>query len=177
MKNLITLLNDAKAILDSLNIPYGRVRIYANARYTRKWGTCTYMGGNLYKIEIATRLLKDDVSYEATMDTVIHELLHAYKNRMCHTGDWKKCAEIVNKAYPQYHIKRCTSAAEKGFNTETYIMESVKYVITCEGCGTKNYYRRKSKVVQYIMKYPKTHGCRCSKCGCGRFTVDCLTDN
>lgn len=175
MKNIIALLDDAKEILDTLNIPYGRVRIYANARFTRKWGMCTYMGNNMYKIEIAGRLLKDDVSYEATMDTVIHELLHAYKDRMCHTGEWKRCANIVNKAYPQYNIKRCTSAAEKGFDTETYIKEQIKYTIICEGCGTKNYYRRKSKVVQYIMQYPNTHGCRCGKCGGKRFTV--LTNN
>ena len=170
MKNVINLLNDAKAI------PYGRVRIYANARYTRKWGTCTYVGGNMYRIEIAGRLLQDDVSYEATMDTVIHELLHAYKNRMCHTGEWKRCANLVNKAYPQYNIKRCTSAAEKGFDDENYIKETVKYVVTCDTCGTKNYYKKKGKVVQYIMKYPNTHGCMCQKCGGRKFTVECLTD-
>lgn len=176
MKNLNTLLNDAKAILDSLDIPYGNVIIYENKRFKRKWGNCRWDSSTQkYIIQISSRLLQDNVPYEAAMDTIIHELLHAYTGRMCHTGDWKICANMVNKAYPQYNIKRCTSAEEKGLDVENYIQETTKYIITCKKCGVKNYYRKKSKVVRYIMDYPHTHGCKCSVCGGRFFTVEDLT--
>ncbi len=169
MKNVNTLLQDAKDILDDLNIPYGTIyQVTVNSRATGRWGRCTrHPRYNNYTIEISSRLLKDDVSYEAAMDTMIHELLHAYKNRMCHTGDWKKCANIVNTNYPQYNIKRCTSAEEKGI---TLNVSAYKFKITCKTCGVVSYTKRETKVVK-LLKRGST-ACTCRKCNGHTFKVE-----
>ena len=38
--------------------------------------------------------------------TLIHELLHTVPGGQCHTGEWKKWANIVNEK-TDYHIRRC----------------------------------------------------------------------
>ena len=170
MKNLNTLLEDAKAILDDLNIPYGKIHELKTLTGKGTWGRCTYHKWyDNYTISLNVILLNDDVSYESAMDTMIHELLHADKDRMCHTGEWKRCANLVNKNYPQYTIKRCTSAEEKGISN--YVQTKAKYVVTCDKCGTKNYYAREGKIVKILKKFPKTSSLRCGKCGGHEFTV------
>lgn len=173
MKNLEILVQDTKDILDELNIVYGPiVNVTVNYRAKSRWGRCkrTYAG---YEIEISSVLMEDSVSWEAAMDTMIHEFLHANKDRMCHTGEWKKCANIVNREFPQYHIERATSAEEKGIVTSN-VEEGYKYIITCDGCGLSNSYRKKSKTVTNISRNPKNSGYRCSKCGSTKFTVKCI---
>ena len=173
MKNLDILIEDTKDVLDELNIPYGPiVSVTINYRAKSRWGYCkrTCTG---YEIQIASILMEDKVSWEAAMDTMIHEFLHAYKGRMSHTGEWKRLAELVNREFPQYHIERATSAAEKGIPTSA-IEEGYKYTIVCDGCGICNKYRKKTKTVTHIMNNPKNSGYYCNKCGSKKFTVKCI---
>lgn len=168
MKNLYRLLANAMTILDELNIPYGTIDECVTFSKRRYWGVCSKVAGktNTYKISINDELLQDDVTYESTMNTLVHELLHAYPGRMCHTGEWKRCANIVNEHYPKFQISRCTSSYAKGIEHHEYSRRKaqVHYLVRCNGCGRIHTYARKGAVVQLIMKYPNNHGCRCS-CG------------
>ena len=172
MKNLDILIEDTKDVLDELNIPYGPiVSVTINYRAKSRWGYCkkTHAG---YEIQIASILMKDDVSWESAMNTMIHEFLHAHKNRMCHTGEWKRLAELVNREFPQYHIERTTSAAELGVS-EKEIKKRFKYSIVCNRCGITSNYMRKTQTVSTIMAKPINSSYRCSSCGCHDFTVNC----
>lgn len=166
------LFKDAKDILDSLGIPYSdRINLTVNSRAKSRWGCSKqrFISGHYYyTLEISSMLLGDDVSYLAAMDTMIHELLHCHFKHRGHTGEWKRCAEMVNKAYPQYNIKRCTSAEEKGMTD----IRQFKYAITCERCGTVSEYQRYSKIVKLVETQPGR--CRCGKCRSAKLKVEVL---
>lgn len=175
MKNINILLQDAKDVLDDLNIPYGRiVSVTVNSRATGRWGRCTSIGNMCYKIEISNALLDDSVTWESALNTMIHELLHAYPGRMCHTGEWKKCAERVNKEYyPLYNIKRTNSAAELGVNLENQVA-SYRYTVSCTNCGAKSYFKKRTKVVQYLSEHDYNYAYCCAKCGSHNLAVTVL---
>ena len=158
---------DACDILDSLDIEYGPIRkVTVNSRAKTRWGQCRHdLAEDYYDIEINSVLLT--ASYRALMDTLLHELLHAHEDRFCHTGEWKRCADLVNGCY-MYNIKRATSAAEKNIDMNQII--NYKYKITCNICGNVNMYARKSKIVKMIMRNP--YSCRCGKCDGTDFTVE-----
>lgn len=161
---------DACDILDNLNIEYGPIGdVTVNSRAKTRWGQCCYSKfEDIYNIEISSRLLQQNVSYTAVMDTVIHELLHCHEDRMCHTGEWKRCADLVNK-YFGYNIKRTADAAEKDIENERISM--AKYIITCNSCGHVNGYLKKGKIVKILLKRPKGV-CKCAICGNSDFTVE-----
>ncbi len=169
-KRLERFYEDACDILDSLNIEYGPIGdVTVNTRAKTRWGQCCYSRfEEIYNIEISSRLLESDVAYTDVMDTVIHELLHCHEDRMCHTGEWKRCANLVNASYG-YNIKRTANAAEK--NIENERISKAKYIITCNSCGAVNGYLKKSKVVKLLLKQPKGI-CRCAICGNSDFTVE-----
>ena len=168
-------IQDTKDVLDDLGIEYGPVeRVEVNFTAKCRWGRCAYNRvRGTYSIEISSRLLVEGVEWEAMLNTLIHEYLHAHKDRMCHTGEWKRCANLVNREYPCYNIKRCTSSEEKGFS-EAEIESQYKYRIICDRCGTVSKYRKKSKIVSLIMRQSKGSSCRCGKCGSNNFTVESL---
>lgn len=169
-KRLIRFFEDACDILDNLNIEYGPVgEVTVNTRAKTRWGQCRYSKfEDIYDIEICSRLLESDVSYEDIMDTMIHELLHCHKDRMCHTGEWKRCADLVNKYYG-YDIQRTASSSEKNIANDRINM--AKYVVTCNGCGSVSGYLKKGKVVKILMKKPNGT-CKCAICGSDSFTVE-----
>lgn len=161
-KNINVLVEDAKAILDDLDIKYGPIsEVKVSSRMTRTFGTCQYnKRTGVYRIKISSRLMVEDVPYEIALDTMVHELLHAYKNRMCHTGEWKACANKVNANYPQIHIQRCASEEE----SKAVDAITAKYKIVCKDCGTACYYTRKSRIVRLFIKHPTNKWCSCGKC-------------
>lgn len=161
MKDLMKLAAECKEELDAIDIPYRTVRNWiVNSRAQCRWGLCKYVSEGVYDIQISARLLKDDVPDISAKNTIIHELLHTVKGGNGHKGKWKEYAEQVNRAYPQYNIKRTTSSEEKGVpqtkrTTRNY---EVKYEIRCTRCGGSVYRRKASSVVQHPERY------RCMKC-------------
>ena len=116
MKDLLKLVRECKEELDAIGIEYRTVRNWTvNTRSKRRWGQCKVVSSDVFDINISVRLLADQVSDTAAKDTIIHELLHTVEGCLKHTGKWKALAEKVNRAYPQYHIKRATTEEEKGF--------------------------------------------------------------
>ena len=170
IKNIKTLYLDAMDIMDELGIKTGKIQsVLWNSRLRSVWGRCTYNRKfNTYKIELNPILAGDDVSWEDAMNTMIHEVLHAHKDRMCHTGEWKRCAELVNKEYPIYNITRCTSAEEKGVADK--MTRTANYTVKCNQCGHTYTYTRAGKVVKLIQTYPTNHGCRCV-CGSSNLSL------
>lgn len=168
MKDINTLFEDAMEIMREMNIEVDTITSVAwNSRLRTVWGRCTRNNRtNTYSITLNPILADEAVTWEDAMNTMIHEVLHAHKDRFCHTGEWKRCANMINREYEIYHISRLTSAEEKGVADKMMQihMQNVKYTIRCEGCGSLSYYKKAGKVVQRLMRYPTAHGCRCS-CG------------
>lgn len=159
IKNINTMYFEALDICNELNIKTGKItNVTWNNRLRAVWGRCIYhRRTNTYSIELNPILAGDDVSWEDAMDTMIHEVLHAHKNRMCHTGEWKYYAQLISKEYPLYNITRCTSAEEK--NVADKIARSYKYTITCMDCGRETKYQREGRIVKLVRRYPGS--CRC----------------
>lgn len=175
MNTLKPVIKDAENILKSLNIEYGPINdIIINSRAKSRWGCCRYNTKTRdFTIELNAELLHAD--YTALMNTLIHELLHAHESRFKHghRGLWKIYADKINRYYPQYNIKRCTSAEEKGLTNDyrSHRNETYKYVIVCDGCGEVSRYKRKSSVVTTILANPKHSSCRCITCKSHSFTI------
>ena len=162
MKDIRKLGSQCMADLASINIPYGKVRLWVvNCRAKARWGLCKKRPDGYYEIEIAEALLRDDVDDVAVKNTIIHELLHTCPGSFKHTGRWKQYADKVNRLLPQYNIKRTTSAEEKGI--EVRRKEPIyRYILRCCSCG-KEFKRQKKTSVN---EHPEHYRCTCG----GKFT-------
>lgn len=159
-KNIDTLLQEALDVCEDLNIEVGNIiNIKWNNRLKSVWGRCICRSGD-YRIELNPILAEEIISWEDAMNTVIHEVLHAHPDRFCHTGEWKKCANLVNRNFPIYHICRCTSAEEKGVADR--MRPTANWKVTCMNCGYSCTYMRAGSVVKTLQTNPA--GCRCGVC-------------
>jgi len=133
--------------------------IIINNRATSFWGRCSRVKGttNTYKIEVTSRLLTATEPM-AVKETIMHEVLHGCKNGMTHKGDWKKYAAIVNRDYG-YHVKRCTSAKEKGVEEKSRNRLEYKYEVWCTKC---NKLIAKRKKASELVINPRRY--RCAHC-------------
>lgn len=169
-EKLYEAVEEGKRILDSLNIEYGVIdNVIINSRAKNRLGQCSKnCVTGTYTIEISMALITNDVPYNVLLETVLHELLHAHKNRMCHTGEWKRCAERVNSVYG-FNIKRTFNYKEHGLERPKV---GYKYVVACASCGATAHYQRETKVVKTIKANPKTTLYECRKCGKHDFVVE-----
>lgn len=148
MKSIYKVYSDCCAICFSFDIPIAdEIHLKINTRAKRRWGLCRYISRGVYEIEISDRLLNDDVSEEATFNTMIHELIHTCPDCMNHGKEWKKWADVINRN-TNYNIKRTTSYAEKGVEPP-----APKYIVGCRTCSHKWYYNRAGAVVQNFAYY------------------------
>lgn len=136
-----------------------------NTRAKSRWGLCKKNPDGSYSIQIASQLLVDDrVSEVALKTTMIHEILHTTKGGMCHTGNWKKYAQLMNETYG-YNIKRITPGSEKGVEDREIKAKPAKYLLVCRYCGQKIYRRQQCKLTKYYKNYS------CGICGKSRAFV------
>ena len=165
MKDLQKYFKECIDELDVIGIPYGNItEVAVNYRAKSRWGQCKKVGKN-YKININSDLLHDDASEKGLKETIIHEILHTCPRCMCHTGEWKRLASLVNGCYG-YNIKRCNNAADKGmedfYNNHTEITEArhmeYKYYFRCTGCGQIIKRKKESKFTKNYTNY------RCGAC-------------
>lgn len=144
--------------LDKLKIPYAkRIEWKINTR-AQRWGRCRRFADGSYEIQVNVSLFAED-AFNGLKNTIIHELLHTCPDCMCHTGLWKKYADMVNAAYG-YGIKRTSSAEEKNTENlnESTRFEIPKFRLECVDCGSgKNFYRN-TKAVKNYQYY------RCGRC-------------
>ena len=119
-----------------------------NSKGQNTYGRCRQVGDRKYDIYINQELSKK----EDIINTVIHELLHAYYFPDGHKGRWKVAALKVSEATP-YCITRCSN---KKLNTQPKKV----YILTCHKCG-KIVARR--LVSSKIIQHPNFYTSRC--CG------------
>lgn len=158
MKNIEYLkkeLEVCKQMAAESNIKIGKIRdIKINTRAKKRWGLCSYTS-NGFIIEISSSLLQDDVSREALMNTLMHEVLHTVDGCMNHGKQWKYYAGIINLKYG-LNIKSATTAAEKKIEDN----DSYNYIIACPKCGYQWKYIRMSKCVKHPERFSHTGCCK-----------------
>ena len=157
--------------MDAIDIPYGNiVEVTVNYRAKSRWGQCCRgyeFGSVVYKININCDLCHPDASERGLKETIIHEILHTCPDCMCHTGEWKRLANLVNDCY-NYNVKRCNSSEDKGVDDfyKNHDRQgrpekpvTWKYEIVCKDCGKVVGRRQKScKLTMYPQRY------RCAYC-------------
>lgn len=127
--------------------------VIINRRAKNLWGRCRRLKNGSHRIEINYDLLAQNE--DATLETLIHEVLHASKDGMNHGKIWKDYAYKMNKAF-NLNIKRLNSEEEKGVvRIETKRL--IKYELKCEKCGLIWQYEKKTKFV----KNPSKYNCAC----------------
>ena len=158
MKNLNKLFEQAMDIVNACGIETGEiVSVTVNTRTTRRFGQCQ-LRGNVYKINISAFILEDHIDTHATMETIIHEILHTCKGCMNHGREWKRLANIIYRK-TGYRITTTSSRDKFGLEPKE---NSAKYVFVCEECGQVIARDRMSKFVKHYDWY------NCGKCG-GKF--------
>ncbi len=163
MKKLDQYVRECCHELDLLKIPYGHIRKWdINTRAKSRWGLCKQVGTGVFEISICARLLDEQANVQALKDTIVHELLHTVPGCFDHRGKWKQYADLVNRAYPQYGIKRTASSEEKGLQAEQF-QKTSRYILQCVKCGAKFPRERESRAVKHPEHY------RCGSCQ-GRLT-------
>ena len=161
MKSVYKVYNDCLKICFDLNIPVADIiHVKVNTRAKKRWGRCTLECEGEYTIEISDRLLADEISEEATFNTMIHELIHTCPHCMNHGKEWKRWADTVNRN-TKYTIKRTTSYEEKGIEKPVNIP---KYTVKCSDCGRKWFYNRAGNVIQHLNR------CKCPYCNTKHLT-------
>lgn len=170
-KRLEEVFNECIDEMIAIDIPFGKITdVTVNYRAKSRWGQCQkgydYRVGTIYKININADLCHPDASERGLKETIIHEILHTCHNCMCHTGEWKRLAELVNDCYG-YNVKRADTTEDKGMNDfyrehEEYAKKKPtwKYTIVCKNCG--KVIGHKARVCK-ITRYPHLY---CHK-GCG----------
>ena len=168
-KRLEEVFNECIEEMNAIEIPFGRiVEITVNYRAKSRWGQCQMKRdcyGRCYRININADLLHVDAPEKGLKETIIHEILHTCPDCWCHTGEWKRLANLVNDCYG-YNVKRCNSSEEKGMDEFYKQYEELarkqptwKYTIKCKSCG--KIVGRKQKACK-ITRYPQCY--RCASC-------------
>lgn len=161
---LMKMLMKAMKECDSAAIPYGEIAdIKINNRAKTRWGQCKKLPNDEYEIQVSSRLLEDEVSDMALMNTLLHELCHTCYGCMNHGKKWKEYAARLNKK--GYSIQRCTSAEEKNITLDE---SCYRYSVKCENCGSEWKYMKRGAVIKALMRDPQS--CKCS-CGSHNFRL------
>lgn len=154
--------------MNAIEIPFGKItEITVNYRAKSRWGQCCKkfdVYGSVYTININCDLCHPEASEKGLKETIIHEILHTCPNCMCHTGEWKRLADLVNDCYG-YNVKRCNSSEDKGMDAFYKQHEELakkrqptwKYTICCAKCGKIVGRRQRTcGLVKYPMLYTHT---------------------
>jgi len=158
MRNLQQITGKCMDELEAIGIELGRVEnVIVNTRAVKRWGQCKKLASGGFEINISSRLLDESAPEISLKNTIIHELLHTCRNCMNHGAEWKYLAQKVNRAYPQYNIKRTASASEYQMS-EAEVERKAKYILECKKCGNKLFRYRESDLIRNPGNY------RCAKC-------------
>lgn len=158
MRNLHQITSKCMDELEAIGIELGRVEnVIVNTRAVNRWGQCKRLASGGYEINISSRLLDENVPEISLKNTVIHELLHTCRNCMNHGAEWKYLAQKVNRAYPQYNIKRTASSEEYHVQTAS-VVRKPKYAYECIKCKKQIFRYRESEFTRNVGNY------RCASC-------------
>lgn len=129
------------------------VNVGISPRATKRYGVCKTINGEC-TIEVSKKMFNFDNKEMIT--TLIHEILHTFKDTKGHNYKWKWYAnKITNNT--EYTITRTRSISEEERAEINY-----KWKITCLGCGCTWYKQRiTQKVLDSYERKSRYH----TKCG------------
>lgn len=136
----------------------GAILLQVNSTAVGRAGICKrYRGKGYCTIEVSEVLFQ--LSDDEIINTLIHEILHTFKDTDGHKGKWKIYADEISKN-TKYKITRLADSSN--------IVIDYRYQITCKSCGLiKNNHRlSKKKINQY-----KDKKIECPKCKYNEFTI------
>lgn len=136
--------NDMRAL--GIDVPVIE-KFTVNTRAKSRFGQCSYNSRTkTYKIDICSDLLDDECNVMALRETIFHELIHTLPNCMNHGSEFKRYADMINKAYLT-NITRCSTSeekygytyakkvAERNKKPDRQIKPRVQYELWCDHCG------------------------------------------
>lgn len=136
-------------------IPFFKKMLQFNNRTKSRLGQTRIRWNNGQRyctVEISSFLL--DFGIEEVENTIIHELLHCFKDCNNHTGRWKTLANIVKNEFG-IDIQRTANVEISNKIRD----KGAKYVFTCIGCGQEVKRMRKSRFTENVNLYS------CGVCG------------
>lgn len=144
----------------SLMRPVFSVSISPRAK--RRHGCCKYVGNGCI-IEVSKHLFQ--CGDHEMIDTLIHEILHTFKDTRGHDYKWEYYANKISDN-TSYSITRTKSVVgvDRGW----------KYTITCEKCGKVFHCYRLSKYKKYGLL---NGGYACPKCKGTVFSIEEVNKN
>lgn len=147
-------------MMEQVDIPVGQISFKPARKGTQSfWGKCCAKGNSRYEIRINQYLLDESVPEESLMDTILHELCHAYPGRMNHTGGWWSAVNKVNSVYG-YNISEKATMESKNVSEDImnrYKATTQRYGIQCQKCNMIHWSSRLSATI----KNPNGYRCRC----------------
>ena len=135
------------------------IDVRISPRAVSRHGVCRYINGGCI-IEVSKYLFECS-DYEM-INTLIHEVLHTFKDAKGHGTMWQWYANQINKN-TDYKITRCRDIEREEKN--------YKFNIICNGCGNKiKRYRISNKMRIWI----SNNKCFCRRCGSHSLRIDTL---
>lgn len=138
------------------------IEVKISPRAKHQLGVCKYKN-NACIIEVSKCLFKDD---KEMINTLIHEILHTFKDTKGHNYRWKWYANKISNN-TEYKIERTRK-------TDLLTTDDYNYLITCVKCGNKNKRLRLSQ--RSISSFSNNH-CYCTKCHGRDFKIINLKEN
>lgn len=129
------------------------IRVEIDKKAKTRNGRCSYRNGSCI-IGISDYMFETN-DFEI-MTTLIHEILHTFKDTKGHDYMWKWYAKQISDN-TEYQITRC--------RTILSVEKKYKYEITCEHCG-KIYNRHRIEYNKWT-----NHYYRCGKCKHNKFRI------
>lgn len=135
------------------------IRVGISPRAVRRHGVCKTLNGKCI-IEISKHLF--DAGEKELITTLIHEILHTFKDTKGHDYKWKWYANKISDI-TEYKITRTRNIAgiESNFN----------YKVICDSCGHSTMYIRMSDRKINNLKNKKYH---CTFCKNHSFKIESL---
>ena len=152
-----------------LDYLWGHEKKMQNIRFRIEWnekprpktiGLCHKDGEYMYVLTFSHRYFEVALP-RGVHEVILHEVLHATKNGMKHTGEWKYKARYVSN-FVDFEVTRCVKREDAPAwyaQTESAQLGGVKYQIICPNCNKIVAVRtRRCKLVDTLSSY-----C-CGKC-------------
>ena len=102
--------------------------------------------GEIYsEIFISEYMLKENITEDDRVNTMIHEILHAYFPRDHHGGNWKRYADVITRETGIKIERLADKESSEAFNKNI----DFKYILKCTKCGKEFGYSRMCRAVKY----------------------------
>jgi len=139
------------------------IEVKISPRAVRRLGVCKYENGNCI-IEVSKHLFR--VDDKEMINTLIHEILHTFKDTKGHNYKWKWYAKRISDN-TEYKIERTGTS-------EALTIDDYNYLITCVKCGSKI---KRHKISKRLITSCSHNSCYCTRCNGRDFKIVDLKEN